>query len=240
MLDAKILFLDIETSLMLVYTFGIRDQHITINQIADDRGGRLIHCVGMKWLRQPVQVLSEWEHGYEGMMQGVYDALLEADAIVTYNGASFDIPKINGQFLLLGMEPPPPPTQIDLFKTARKMGYPSGKLDYLSQKLGIGQKVKHDGFKLWVDVFNGCPKAQAKMAQYCAGDVKLTEKVYLKLRPHIANHPHLAETKKDQCGACGSSRLQSRGLYRTRAIIYQRCHCQGCGAWSKKYLEKAT
>jgi hypothetical protein len=138
------------------------------------------------------------------------------------------------------MEPPPPPTQIDLFLTARKMGYPSGKLDYLSQKLGIGQKVKHDGFKLWVDVFNGCPKAQAKMAQYCAGDVRLTERVYNRLRPHITRHPHLGATKRGHCGACGSSRLQARGLSRTKATIYQRLQCQQCHSWSQRYLERST
>jgi DNA polymerase elongation subunit (family B) len=231
-LNAKLLFLDIETSLMLVYSFGLRDQHLTHNQIADDRDAKLIHCIGMKWRGKPVQVFSEWEHGYQGMMQATHDALCEADAVVTYNGARFDIPKINGQFLLLGMEPPPPVTQIDLFKTARKMGLPSGKLDYLSQRLGIGQKVKHDGFKLWVDVFNGCTKAQAKMAQYCAGDVRLTERVYNKLRPHISSHPHLAEAKRSDCGACGSSRLQARGFARSKATIAQRYQCQACGSWS--------
>jgi uncharacterized protein YprB with RNaseH-like and TPR domain len=231
-LNAKLLFLDIETSLMLVYSFGLRDQHLTHNQIADDRDAKLIHCIGMKWRGKPVQVFSEWEHGYQGMMQATHDALCEADAVVTYNGARFDIPKINGQFLLLGMEPPPPVTQIDLFKTARKMGLPSGKLDYLSQRLGIGQKVKHDGFKLWVDVFNECPKAQAKMAQYCAGDVRLTERVYNKLRPHISSHPHLAEAKRSDCGACGSSRLQARGFARSKATIAQRYQCQACGSWS--------
>lgn len=239
MLDAKVLTLDIETSLMLVYSFGIRDQHIQHTQIADDRGGKLIHCVGMKWKGKPVKVYSEWEHGYEGMMQATHDALSEADAVVTYNGARFDIPKINGQFVLLGMKPAPPLTQIDLFKTARKMGYPSLKLDYVAQKLGIGQKVKHDGFKLWVDVFNDCPKAQKKMAEYCAGDVRLTERVYNTLRPHITDHPHLAVTKRNQCGACGSTRMVSNGIRRTAATIYQRLQCQACGAWSKRYLEKA-
>lgn len=240
MLDAKILFLDIETSLMLVYTFGLRDQHLAHTQVANDRDGRLIHCVGMKWARKPAFVLSEWEHGYEGMMQGVHDALSEADAVVTYNGARFDIPKIDGQFLLLGMKPPPPPTQIDLFKAARKMGFPSGKLDYVSQKLGVGQKVKHAGFQLWVDVFNGCPKAQKQMERYCAGDVRLTEQVYKKLKPYIPNHPHLAMTKRGECGACGSKRLEARGFYRTKATIYQRYRCQNCGSWSKEYLEKAA
>lgn len=240
MLDARILFVDIETSLMLVYSFGIRDQHIAHTQIADDRGGRLIHCVGLKWKGKPAKVLSEWEHGYKGMLQGVHDAFHEADAIITYNGANFDLPKINGQFLLAGMTPPPPPTHIDLYKTARKMGFPSSKLDYLSKTLGIGQKVKHDGFQLWVDVFNGCPKAQRKMARYCAGDVRLTEQLYDQVRPYIQNHPALALTKNGHCPACGSSRLVSNGFRRTKAVIYQRLQCQACGHWDHRYLEKAA
>lgn len=227
----KVLFLDIETSLLLAYTFGIRDQHITHKQIADDRGGKLIHCVGLKWRGKRPWVLSEWEHGYEGMLKGVHEALCEADAVATYNGASFDLPKLQGQFVLAGMEPPPPPTQIDLYKTARRLGYVSNKLDYLAPLLGLGGKVKHDGLEMWVDVFNGCPKAQKKMARYCKGDVELTEDVYEKLRPFISNHPHLAETRRDNCGACGSSRLQARGFSRTKASVAQRYQCQHCGSW---------
>lgn len=232
MLDAKILFLDIETSLILTYTFGIRDQHISHKQIANDRSGRLIHCVGLKWLGKPVRVVSEWEHGYEGMMQAVHADLLEADAIVTYNGAKFDLPKLEGQFHLLGMEPPPPPTQIDLYLAARKMGHISNKLDYLAPLLGLGGKVKHPGLDLWIGCFNGDPAAQKMMAKYCAGDVRLTEQVYKKLKPYIRNHPHIAETKREQCGACGSTRLQGRGIHRTKASIAQRYQCQACGSWS--------
>ena len=232
MLDAKILFLDIETSLILAYTFGIRDQHISHKQIANDRSGKLIHCVGLKWLGKPVRVVSEWKDGYEGMMQAVHADLLEADAIVTYNGAKFDLPKLEGQFHLLGMEPPPPPTQIDLYLAARKMGHISNKLDYLAPLLGLGGKVKHPGLDLWIGCFNGDPAAQKLMAKYCAGDVRLTEQVYKKLKPYIRNHPHIAETKREQCGACGSTRLQGRGIHRTKASIAQRYQCQACGSWS--------
>lgn len=207
----KIPVLDIETSLLTAYTFGIRDQVIGHNQIADDRGGRLILCVGLKWFGGKSWVLSEWEHGYQGMLQGVHDALSEADAVCTFNGAKFDLPKLQGQFLLAGMTPPPPPTQIDLYLAARKLGFVCNKLDYLSQLLGIGSKVKHDGLQMWIDVFNGCPKAQARMARYCKGDVKLTEEVYRRLLPYIATHPHLGLTRADSCGACGSTRLEARG-----------------------------
>lgn len=231
MLDARILFLDIETSLILAYMFGIRDQHVTHKQIANDRDGKLIHCVGLKWLGKPVRVFSEWEHGYEGMVQAVHADLCEADAVVTYNGAKFDMPKIEGQFHLLGMEPPPPPTQIDLYLAARRMGHICNKLDYLAPLFGLGHKVKHPGLELWIGCFNGGAKAQRQMARYCAGDVRLTEDMYKNLRPWIKNHPHLAETKRDQCGACGSTRLQARGFARTKASRVQRFQCQACGSW---------
>ena len=240
MLDAKILCLDIETSLILAYTFGIRDQHITHKQIANDRGGRLIHCVGLKWLGKPARVYTEWEHGYEGMLKAVHDDLLEADAVVTYNGAKFDLPKLQGQFQLIGMTPPPPPTGIDLYLAARKLGHICNKLDYLAPLLGLGGKVKHPGLEMWIDVFNGCPVAQKKMARYCAGDVRLTEDVYKALRPYIPNHPALAIPKHGQCKACGSTRLISNGTRATTATIYQRVQCQACGSWDKRFLERVA
>lgn len=237
----RILFLDIETSLLLAYTFGIRDQHITHGQIANDRDGRLIHCVGLKWQGQKPFVLSEWEHGYEGMMHGVHNALCEADAVATYNGARFDLPKIQGQFALLDMEPPPPPTQIDLFKTARRMGYVSSKLDYLAQLLGVGSKVKHPGMQLWIDVFNGCPKAQKLMARYCAGDVRLTERVYDRLLPYVPNHPHLH--RGAPCGTCGSKNTQRRGYNYSKHFQTERIFCKDCKNWStgkRSKVEKAA
>ena len=117
--NPRILFLDIETKLIEVRAFGIRDQYLDLKQIRDiPASARGIHCVGLKWAgERKVTVLSEWEHGYEGMIRGTHEALSEADAVCTYNGASFDLPRLDGQFALLGLGLPPPPTQIDLFKT---------------------------------------------------------------------------------------------------------------------------
>ncbi len=124
MAKARILFLDIETKPAIVYTFGIRDQHITHKQIKQD-GGTI--CVGVKWYgERAVTVYSEWEHGYSGMIARVHDLLGEAEAVCTYNGARFDIPKLQGNFLLEGLPPPPPPTQIDVFQAVRKKRCTSG------------------------------------------------------------------------------------------------------------------
>jgi uncharacterized protein YprB with RNaseH-like and TPR domain len=138
--NPRILFLDIETKPALIYSFGIRDQHITHNQIKED-GGTI--CVGLKWAgERKVTVLSEWDHGYRAMLEGVHEALSEADAVATYNGASFDIPKLMGNFLVAGMLPPPPPTQIDIYKAVRKMGFICNKLAYVAPSLRAGRKAE--------------------------------------------------------------------------------------------------
>jgi hypothetical protein len=232
--NPRILFLDIETKLVELYSFGIRDQYITHKQIKDlDASARSIHCVGLKWAgERKVRVLSEWGDSYRGMIEGVHAALCEADAVATYNGANFDLPKLEGQFLLLGLEPPPPPTQIDIFKTTRKMGFVSSKLDYIAPILGLGSKVKHPGLEMWIDCHNGCEKAQAKMTRYCAGDVRLTEDVFNRVKPFMRNFPRLRSG--GECSACGSDNVQRRGYNYSKKFKTERIMCleSGCRAWT--------
>lgn len=226
----KVLFLDIETKPAIVVSFGIRDQHIGHKQILKNGG---VICVGLKWSGEKrATVYSDWEHGHEGMLKVVHAALEEADAVATYNGAAFDLPKLQGEFLLAGMPPAPHVTQIDIYRSVRRLGFISNKLDYIAPLLGLGGKVKHDGLELWLKVMDGCPKAQARMSKYCAGDVELTEKVYNHVRGYIHNHPHMGTIHPKDCPACGSSRTQARGLHRTKASIRQRYQCQACGSWS--------
>ena len=227
----RILFLDIETKPAIIASFGIRDQHINHGQILKDGG---VICTGVKWGGEKrTTVYSDWQHGHREMLEAVHAMLSEADAVATYNGASFDIPKLQGEFLLAGMQPAPPVTQIDIYKSIKRLGYICNKLGYIAPLLGIGEKVKHEGLDLWLKVMDGCPKAQARMAKYCAGDVRLTEDVYERVKPFINTHPHMGQTRHDACGACGSTRLQARGFQRTKASIYQRYQCQNCGSWSK-------
>ena len=227
--NPRILYLDIETKPAIIASFGIRDQHIGYKQILKDGG---VIAVGLKWSgEKKTSVFTEWEHGWQGMIEATHAALSEADAVATYNGASFDIPKLMGCFLLAGLNPPPPPTQIDIYRAVRKLGFICNKLDYIAPLLGLGAKVKHEGLEMWLSVMDGCPKAQKKMATYCAGDVKLTEQVYEKVRAYIPNHPHMGNCGPLQCGACGSHQVQSRGVRRTKAMFIQRLQCQACGSW---------
>ena len=223
--EPRILFLDIETKPAIVASFGIREQNISYKQILKD-GGTI--CVGLGWGNErKVRVVSEWEHGYQGMLNEVHAALSEADAVATYNGARFDMPKLMGNFLLAGMKPPPPPTQIDIYKTIRKMGLICSKLDYIAPQLGLGSKVKHDGLDMWLKVMDGDEAARRKMAHYCAGDVRLLKAVYARVKPFIMDHPHLAG---ESC-SCGSTHYQRRGYHKTRSFKTERLQCQDCGTW---------
>lgn len=225
----RILFLDIETKPAKVLSFGIRDQHINHGQIIED-GGTI--CVGLKWAGDKrVKVWSEWEHGYSTMISEVHTALSEADAVSTYNGASFDIPKLMGNFLLEGLPPPPPLTQIDIYKAVRRLGFICNKLAYIAPLLGLGDKLKHEGLPMWIAVMNGDVKAQKRMARYCAQDVILLEDVYNKVKAYVPNHPYMGQVRPDECATCGSRETQSRGVRRTRSFVIARVQCQACGAW---------
>ncbi len=231
MAPSKILLLDIEWKPTLAYVWRPYDETIGPDQIVE-HGGLL--CVGFKWLgKVKTHVLSEWEHGREEMLKGIHAALTEADAVVTYNGDKYDLKKLNGEFLLAGMGPPPPPTSIDVLKTVKKMGYFMSRLAFVGPFLNLGRKLEHEGIRLWIKVIEGDENAQRRMARYCKQDVVLLEKLYLKIRPHIANHPHLGGANPRECSACGSHHLQSRGTRRTRHYRIQRLHCQNCGAWQQ-------
>lgn len=235
---AKVLFLDIETKPILAYVWRLFDQNIGLNQIVHP-GGTL--CVGAKWMGEKDTIFySEWEHGQQRMAEAIHELLTEADAVVTYNGDKFDLPRLHGDFVNAGLAPPPPQTSIDVYKTVKKLGMTSGKLDFVGPFLKVGKKIKHEGFSLWSKVLDGDPAARNRMQKYCLQDVKLLEKVYKRLRPYIRNHPHLSleETVGGACGACGSHKTQKRGFRRTKFFRIQRIQCQDCGSWSDGTRQK--
>lgn len=229
--------MDIETRPGKGYYWSMFKEDMNIQRVIEP--GRVL-CIGAKWLGSPKTFFfSEWEHGQKGMAEGIAELLLEADAVIHYNGNKFDMPKIRGFMLLNGLDDIPPVTSIDLYKEVRKLGFDSNKLAFIAPLLGIGQKVSHAGFDLWVRVMEGHKTAQRQMERYCVGDVKLTEKLYLKVKGFILNHPHLGKDSHE-CGSCGSKHLTKRGYRRTKYFITERLKCKRCGSWSMGKRKKIT
>lgn len=153
----KILVLDIETAPIQAFVWRLWDQNVGLNQIIDNGG---ILCVGAKWLGDKNSFLfSTWGHGKREMLLAVHQMMSEADAVLTYNGDKFDLPKLMGEFLLQGFDAPPPVTSIDAYKTAKKLGFISNKLGFIGPLLGCGKKLPNEGFELWVKTMDGDPRA---------------------------------------------------------------------------------
>lgn len=226
----KILLLDIETAPHNVYSWGLYNQNINPDNVIE-QGYTL--CWAAKWYGQKkVHFDSLHRSKRHEMIQGIYDLIDEADAIIHYNGTKFDIPTLNHEFIYDRLSPPSTYVEIDLLKTARrKFRLPSNKLDYVAKYLGLSGKVKHMGLQLWHDCMDGCPKAWRIMERYNKKDVTLLEDVYNVLLPWIDGHPNWGHYIDGEvvCRKCGSTNVKKNGLERKTVVPYQRYRCTDCG-----------
>lgn len=231
----KILLLDIETAPNVAYVWGLFKENIPLARLVDSG---YVLCWAAKWLGdEEVMFDSVYHSRPKVMLKRIHKLLDQADAVVHYYGKRFDIPTLNKEFILNKMLPPSPYKQIDLHDTAKnRFKFPSNKLDYIAEKLGVGNKYKHRGFELWVQCMNREPKAWEEMEIYNKQDVVLLEGVYQVFRPWIRNHPNIGLYNDDGaavCPVCGGGHLVRRGFSYTSTAKYQRLRCSTCGHWGR-------
>lgn len=229
----KILAIDIETRPNLAYVWDIWNQNVNLDAMVESVE---IICWAAKWLgAEEVEFRSVHHDDKETMIRRAWELLDEADAVVHYNGQKFDIPHFNREFVQLGLTPPSPFKQIDLLKTAkRRFNFPSNKLAYVSEVLGLAGKIKHHGFRLWMECLAGDEDAWEIMREYNIRDTVLLEDLYEKLKPWIVNHPSVAAMHGiDCCPTCGSDDYSEDGLVFLKTARYARFRCHACGAFSR-------
>lgn len=232
MIKPKILVFDIETKPAKSYHWRMFKENISTDQLIEPGS---ILCVGMKWFGEAkIDLFSVWEHGEEEMLKQVHARIMEADAVVGKNSVKFDLPHLKTWFLKYNMSPLPALTHIDLEKVARwHFRFQSNKLDFITEFLGIGNKVDTGGFKLWRQVMEGNEAAQKKMGRYCMHDVRITDKLYKRFRGWISDHPAMRAVGSEACPSCLSLKTQRRGYRYTKCfkIVRHQCNNPGCGAW---------
>lgn len=229
--------MDLEVSPTLATVWGLFNQNIGINQLL---GNSQVLCWAAQWVGDDeVFFASDKQDGHKRMIKKMHRLLSEADAVVTYNGDSFDLKILSKEFLMAGLPPPTPYKSIDLYKTVkRRFRFTSNKLDYVAQQLGIGSKTKHPGHELWLNVMNKSSSEYESswhlMETYNIQDVLLTGKLYEVLKGWVPNHPSFAVFNDEHCCPnCASKDLQRRGFQLTRSLRYQRYQCNDCGSWSR-------
>lgn len=234
MSQPRILTLDIETSPSLADVWGLWNQNVSLPQL---REVSKVICFAAKWLgKSKVHYYSDFHDGHEEMVKRAHALLDEADIVVHYYGSKFDIPHLNREFLLAGLNPPSSYNQVDLkLVVAKNFKFASNKLDHVTQQLGLSGKLHHTGFEMWRKCMEGDPKAWGLMRRYNMQDVRTTEEAYLRILPWITNHPHvgLYTGEPYSCRNCGSTDVQHRGYKYTQVSKFKQIQCNKCGAWSR-------
>lgn len=200
-----------------------------------------IICAGYKWLGETTtHCINVWDtprgrknlHDDYDVVKALYDELIQADCIVTHNGTRFDLKFLQTRLLYHGLPPLPKVIHIDTCNVLRtKLMLFNNKLDTAGQFLVNERKLDNGGWDLWVQVLNGSKPARKKMTQYCKQDVKLLEKIFLKLRPLIETIPNYGlfnMSEKRKCPRCGSNQIRLYGRRMLKTKVIQRLHCKHC------------
>jgi hypothetical protein len=241
MTNAKILTLDIETAPFESYTWGLWDQNIGLNQIKTETN---LLSFAAKWLGSPKIIYRDTsgrrnKRDDKQLLADLWQLLDEADIVVAQNGAAFDVKRINARFVVLGFPPYSPIRVVDTKLVAKKhFAFSSNRQEWLARYLAGSDKYKHGKMEMedWIGCLAGKKASWAKMKAYNINDTIDCEKIYLKLRPWIDQHPNLGAFVAEQCPVCpncGSKAVHSKGMRYTQASCYARYLCQDCGRWSR-------
>lgn len=233
----RVLTLDIENFPSVAHVWSLFNTNVSLAQLQIPSE---LASVAAKWYDQKeVMFFSSYHDGYDAMIEGIYKLVCEADIIVGYNSKNFDMKHLNRAFLEAGYDPPTPYKNVDLLHVVRNnFKFASGKLDHVAERLGLGNKISHEGHALWVKCMNKDPEAWERFKEYNLEDVRLTERLYDRLRPWISTHPHMGQYigEAHVCPVCGSDKLVAEGKAHANVTSYDQYRCE-CGALSRSTVK---
>lgn len=231
----KILIIDIETSPIEAYVWGLWDNNVALNQITKD--WKIISWAA-KWLDEKKVIQYDLSGGLDesDILCKLWWLLNEADIVIGQNSKQFDVKKINARFIEYKMKPPASFQQIDTRLLAKKyFGFTANSLEYMSDKLcDKYKKLKHKkfpGMELWTECLKGNKKAWKAMAEYNIFDVLATEELYKKLAPWgVGINFNVYYGDEDAQCTCGSTEFRKNGYAYSATGKFQRFECKKCGA----------
>jgi len=187
----KRLFFDIETSPMIVYSWrtGYKINIPYENIIQDWK----IICISYKWEGEDKVHTLKWDKNLcdKKLLEDFIEVANKADEIIAHNGDRFDIKKIRTRCIYHRIPMFPKYRSLDTLKKAKwNFSFNSNRLDYIAKFLGVGAKLDHEGFDMWVKCLSGDEKALEDMIKYCEMDIIVLEDVFLTMQNYITNNTH--------------------------------------------------
>lgn len=228
------LYVDIETAPMVVYTWRVgRNINLGHDNIIKEPS---IICIGYKWEGKPTKAMW-WDkrNDDKAMLSDFVKIIGQADEVIAHNGDRFDLPWIRTRCLFHRIPIEAQLPSVDTLKQARRgFNFPSNRLDYLGQYMGLGGKRKTSGFDLWKQVYHGDRSALRQMVDYCKRDVELLEEVHHTLYTYAKPTAHVGVMEggyKHWCPSCGSGHTKLNGNKWTTAggTVKVQMMCLDCG-----------
>lgn len=230
----KRLFFDIETSPMVVYSWRVGyNIKLDYDNIIDDWK---IICICYKWEGEDKVHSLEWDSKQDDkkMLEEFVKVLNQADEVSAHNGDRFDIKKVRTRCIYHGIPMRSKYRTFDTLKKARShFSFNSNRLDYIAKFLGVGAKLEHEGFQMWVKCLQGDAEALKKMVEYCVMDIVVLEDVFFAIQNYTKNNTHVGTANgglKCSCPNCGSEDIELlRNNYTAMGTIKRLMECNVCG-----------
>jgi len=227
------LFFDIETSPMVVYSWrvGWKINIHTDNIIKDWK----VICISYKWENEDKVHNLTWDKNQcdKKMLQDFIKIANTSDEMIAHNGDRFDIKKIRTRCIFHRIPMFPSYRTLDTLKKAKSgFNFNSNRLDYIAKFLGVGAKLEHEGFKMWVKCMEGDKQALKDMVEYCDMDIIVLEDVYLAMQNYIKNNTHTGvhnDKLKASCPTCGSEDVSLvKNNFTALGTIKRQLECNTC------------
>lgn len=204
----KRLFFDIETAPMIVYSWRV-GWKLTIGTDNIINDWKII-CISYKWEGEDKVHTLDWgkEMCDKKLLEDFIKIANQADEMVAHNGDRFDIKKIRTRCIFHRIPMFPDYKTLDTLKKAKSgFNFNSNRLDYIAKFLGVGAKLEHEGFNMWVKCMQGDKEALKAMVEYCEMDIIVLEDVFLTMQNYIKHNIHtgvIGNNLKHSCPNCGS------------------------------------
>lgn len=243
----RILFYDCETSPLQAWVWGTGEQYIRHQQLI--RGYQMwgIICITYCWNDGEPAKSIDW--GYEEQdtkrVVAEFDEIVkQADHLIGKNSDRFDVKMINACRMFSGLPGMPEwmLSRDDLEKQMRKyFRLPSQSLDYISEQLGFGGKIKME-LQDWINI---CEKNEGgrqsfdRMIEYGKKDTEDTRAIWYRLSQHFDPKFNMSTFVADglpRCkwAECGSTEIRKNGTRISGGVKYQTYLCTQCCRYAGK------
>lgn len=231
----KRLFFDIETTPLIAYTWRIGyNINLPYENIIEHQK---IICISYKWETDEKVSRLNWDKNRcdKQMISEFIKIMNTADEIIGHNGDRYDIKKLRTRAIFHRLPMFPKYRTLDTLKKARgNFSFPNNKLDTIAQFLGVGEKLKHEGFSMWVKCMNGDNSALNDMGTYCDMDIIVLEDVYLTMQHYIKPETHagvINGNMKYSCPTCGNEHdiILLKNDVTEKGTISRVMECNSCG-----------